>query len=242
MAKRFIDQFDVILLDLGHTFMFDADQFGDPEAFVRTYAAVGGRTLAPDRVKEVLDQLIARTFALYPDERYMERFPSVLEVLREVPSATGLAEEELGYLAAVFARHEIGTVTDEYIDILKALRKTHRLGLVSNIFSPSDLFVRLFEERGLRPLFDVLVFSSDVGAIKPSPTIFEQALRAFECPRCRIVHVGDRFERDVTGAKSVGIGAVWITAEPVPPPGACCRPDCTVTDLRELLTLPEDKP
>ena len=44
MGKRFIDGFDIILLDMGSTFMFDVDRFSADEDFGATYRTVGGRT------------------------------------------------------------------------------------------------------------------------------------------------------------------------------------------------------
>lgn len=38
MHTRFIDQFDVVLLDVSHTFMFDVDRFSDAEDYGATYA------------------------------------------------------------------------------------------------------------------------------------------------------------------------------------------------------------
>ena len=48
MHTRFIDQFDVVLLDMSHTFMFDVDRFSDTEDYAATYRQVGGNLLSDE--------------------------------------------------------------------------------------------------------------------------------------------------------------------------------------------------
>ncbi len=115
------------------------------------------------------------------------------------------------------------------------LHETHPLGLVSNIWAPSEPFHDALAEAGVHDLFDVLVFSSDHGHIKPSTYLFELALAAFDVAPARAVYVGDNHKRDVGGAKAAGMGAVWIndgTRERGP---GVPEPDLTIGDLRELL-------
>ena len=45
MPPRFIDKFEVILLDMVRTFMFDADRFSVADDFAATYRRIGGHTL-----------------------------------------------------------------------------------------------------------------------------------------------------------------------------------------------------
>ena len=78
------------------------------------------------------------------------------------------------------------------------------------------------------------MFSSDVGAIKPSPVIFEEALRAIDVPAERVLYVGDNYKRDVAGARGVGIDSVWISSDQTPPAGFDCVPNLIVADLQEL--------
>ncbi len=46
MPPRFIDRFEVILLDMVRTFMFDADRFSVADDFAATYRRIGGHTLS----------------------------------------------------------------------------------------------------------------------------------------------------------------------------------------------------
>ncbi len=77
-----------------------------------------------------------------------------------------------------------------------------RLGLISNF----DL--RLYEIlKHLRvlDLFEHIVVSSQVGADKPSPRIFEEALRRFQVAPAELLHVGDDEVADGQGPRAVGM-------------------------------------
>lgn len=235
MAKRFIDNYDVILLDMGNTFMFDCDRFGDLDALQATYEQCGGKRLKEGGAGRILADVMVCMERHAANLAHRASFPSLLQMLCEQPDVAGLPAEELGCLVRAFASHEAGTIPASHVDVLHCLARTHRLGLVSNILAPSDVFRAAFEEAGIAELFETRIWSSDVGVWKPCPAIFGHALQAFEgVPRQRIVHVGDSFKSDVGGARGVGIGAVWISPDSSLPEGSACRPDLIVSDLRDL--------
>ncbi len=97
------------------------------------------------------------------------------------------------------------------------------------------------ERADIRALFEVCVFSSDHGHLKPSPYPFLQAIAAFTVERARLLFVGDSLRRDIAGAKAVGLSTVWIKAEqnnpnvPNVPNAQSPIPDLVVQDLRDLL-------
>ena len=166
--------------------------------------------------------------------RYAD-YLTVIECLRTLHEAEGLPEDELARLVDVFAAHEMGTVPEAHAAALHGLRETHRLGLISNIWAPSEPFRRALAEAGVVDLFDVTVFSSDHGHIKPSAYLFELALEAFDVPPHRVVYVGDNHKRDVGGAKAAGLAAVWINDGTRQPAPGVPEPDLTIGGLRELL-------
>ncbi len=57
------------------------------------------------------------------------------------------------------------------------------------------------------PVFQQIVSSCDLGCGKPDPRIFLEAARRLGRPAAEILHVGDRWELDVVGAKAAGFGA-----------------------------------
>ncbi len=237
MTLRFIDDYDVILLDMGNTFMFDADRFHDAAEIASTYRSQGGTLLAGDKVASIIAQMEEIALRYSRDAEYFERFPQMAEVLREVPKAAGLPGEEMERLVRVYSLQEAGTISPESVAVLRQLRRTHAIGVVSNVWAPSSFFRRVFDEVGVTDLFSVIVFSSDLGVIKPSPLIFREALAAFDAPQERIVYVGDSFKRDVAGAAAVGISSVWISNDGQIPAGFDCRPNLIVRSLADLLAV-----
>ena len=235
MTPRLIDNYCVILLDVSNTFMFETNRFEDPAGIARTYAAQGGVLLNAEQVAGAIAALFTAGLGYARNPDFYDRFPPILDMLRDLPETAALPEDELHRLVRVFALHERGFVPPEYAATLRQLGETYRLGVVSNIWAPSNVFFEAFEQAGITDLFDVVVFSSDVGAIKPSPVLFDKALGTFDVPRDRIVHVGDSFKRDVAGARAVGIDTVWISSDTEIPEGYGCRPNLIVKDLAELV-------
>jgi FMN phosphatase YigB (HAD superfamily) len=230
-----LERYDVVLLDMGNTFMFDCDRFGDADALARTYAALPGAALAPPRAAAILADLCEHSLRVSRDPRNNEAFPSVMQMLRQMPAAGELDDAEGGRLCEVFARHELGRIPLEHAAAVRSLARTRRLGLISNVWSPGDVFRRALDEAGIRCAFVCTVFSSDAGIIKPSPRIFDLALARFDVPRERVVYVGDSFKRDIAGASAAGIDSVWLTRDPTIPEGLACRPTWIVPNLLSLL-------
>ena len=98
---------------------------------------------------------------------------------------------------------------------------------------------------GLEELFDAVAISEEVGAEKPSARPFEVALERLGLPReaaGRVVMVGNRLERDVRGARALGMTAVWIDVRPryrKMPAEPAEQPDHVIHAPLELLEVRE---
>jgi putative hydrolase of the HAD superfamily len=73
---------------------------------------------------------------------------------------------------------------------------------------------------GLAPLLHGAVTSAEAGVAKPDPAIFARALALAGVPASRAVHVGDRLDEDVGGARAAGIEPVLIVRDGHPQPAA----------------------
>ncbi len=237
MPSRFIDKFEVILLDMVRTFMFDADRFSVADDFAATYRRIGGRTLSDGEVRRIIVTVFDTMLMDSLNSLWHARFPSVLSYLETLPLSKELPKYELGLLEHVFALHEIGEIPATHAAALCWLRETHKLGVVSDIWSRSDLYLQEFERAGVRELFDVIVFSSDYGHLKPSRYLFTKAIEAFAADRVKVVFVGDSLRCDIAGAKAVGLSAIWINADRETVEESVPSPDLEIRDLRELLEL-----
>jgi putative hydrolase of the HAD superfamily len=89
------------------------------------------------------------------------------------------------------------------LELLQDLRRTwYRLGIISNF----DLRLHdILRQVGVLDLFEHIVLSSQVGAEKPSPRIFEEALRRFAVEPAELLHVGDEEKADGDGARAFGM-------------------------------------
>ena len=236
MRDRFIDQFDVILFDMGRTFMFNVDRFSDSENYGETYRQSGGNELSDKRVQQIISTLFNNMMHDYKDPAFMTCFPSVQNYLKKLSDVKQLPQEELKLLGHVFAKHEIGTISEKHADVLNRLHKTHKLGVISNIWSKSDYYVEKFKEVGIYHLFDIIVFSADYGHIKPSPLLFKKAIEAFAVACHKMVYVGDNLKRDVVATKVLGLSAIWLDIGRSSLDEIDIRPDLIIHDIEELLS------
>ncbi len=86
---------------------------------------------------------------------------------------------------------------------------------ITNTSRRAESWDRFFQAAG-GPSFHFLVTSSEVGCPKPSPVIFREAAHRLDMAPQEILHVGDRWDLDVMGARSSGMGralyrGLWST-------------------------------
>src|SRR5581483_7387899 len=108
--------------------------------------------------------------------------------------------------------------------VLGALRRSFRLGVVSNFYGNLD---RILEEAGMKGTVEVIVDSSRVGIFKPDPRIFQCALRELGANPSDTAMIGDSLEKDCGPARSLGLRTVWYH----PGRSASARSD-TLADFR----------
>ncbi|MGA8657795.1 MAG: HAD-IA family hydrolase [Chthoniobacterales bacterium] len=91
------------------------------------------------------------------------------------------------------------------------LEELYRLGLRLGIVSNFDRrLYGVLDDLGIRGYFEQVVISSEVGADKPSPRIFQVALDRFQVQPEEMVHVGDDDATDGAGACAAGIPALIV--------------------------------
>ena len=116
--------------------------------------------------------------------------------------------------------------------MLTSLRGKYKLGIVSNFAIPECVF-KLLKTSSLDELFEVVVVSAAVNKRKPSPEIFESALKTLGVSAAEAVFVGDTIDADIEGAKAVGMSAIYVERR-VQKESEKCSPDQTVKSLSEL--------
>jgi putative hydrolase of the HAD superfamily len=108
-----------------------------------------------------------------------------------------------------------------------------KLGVISNTGrTPGRVLRCLLDDAGLLPCFDVLAFSDEVGARKPSAEIFRRVLDHVGVDPAGGVHIGDDAMADVAGARDVGMRAIHYVPDR-------SRPAATADGvLRRFVDLP----
>lgn len=69
---------------------------------------------------------------------------------------------------------------------------------------------RALANLGLAQFFDAVVTSQDMGASKPDPALFREALRRIGVPPDQAVMVGNDVDRDIAGAMRMGLRAILV--------------------------------
>ncbi len=91
-------------------------------------------------------------------------------------------------------------------------------------------------QAGLAEYFDVRVISSDYGFRKPDRRLFAKALQLLDARPSEAIYVGDNLYRDIAGAQSAGIRAVFVQRHSQQEVAdGQCAPDLAVRNLDELV-------
>lgn len=126
-----------------------------------------------------------------------------------------------------FAQPQAWHLFDDVLPVLDELASHDiRMAIVSNW---DERLRPLLARLGLASYFDVIVPSCEVAFHKPSPVVFEQAIRKLGLPPERILHVGNHYAQDVEGARSAGMQSLQIVRS---------RPRAALHEISTLLELP----
>lgn len=216
-----------------------------------------GGTLTPWRPIDYLEAWRSYADVLHPgDAAQATRVASVIHAAEE--AAWRLARDEhraftIGQVlqTAQAPNHEDGfaayrtywdrsTYTDpEAAPLLKALRaKGLRIGVLSSTPWPATWHEEVLARDGVLDLFHACVWSSDLEYTKPHEVAFRAAMAAVgvEDP-AECVYVGDRLYDDISGAKAVGMRAVFVPHSVIPASQQVpvdVRPDAVIQRLSDL--------
>ena len=109
------------------------------------------------------------------------------------------------YFEAVYAHFAEPGVWKAFPDVPGALARFREAGYRLGIISNFDRRLRkVLADLGLAASFEHIIISSEVGADKPDPRMYAEALRLFGVPAGRALHVGDDPRKD-WGAERVGL-------------------------------------
>ncbi len=103
---------------------------------------------------------------------------------------------------AHFAEPSVWRIYPEVPEVLATLSKKTRIGVISNF----DKRLRaILDGLGVLGFFEHVILSSEAGADKPDPRIFELALATMGVPADHALHVGDDPVHDWEAASAAGM-------------------------------------
>ena len=132
----------------------------------------------------------------------MECFPSLADF---ITTHSGVPASEHEAIAMTIARHEVGKVPAWAALALRSVAEKSAIAIVSNVWAPSHCWKEELVASGIAPILATAIFSTEVGAIKPSARPFLAALDAVGASPDEVLFVGDSLERDILPAKKLGM-------------------------------------
>ena len=226
-----------VFFDFGGTLM---DYESDRKAHTEMMKTFRKRYGVKERVEELTDELnrFIGTLNRNPSgaklilgrEIIRRSFEHVMQQLG-LPSS----EEEYLWFHQVYLdkHHTHLRLYPEAEGVLRVLReKGLHIGLISDI--DHEFMIDTLTRFGIIEYFDALTSSEEAGTWKPDPYIFQLALSKAGCAGPESIHIGDNLERDIKGAKSMGMTAIWF---PNSPAASSDIPDYTIDNLHEILEI-----
>jgi putative hydrolase of the HAD superfamily len=220
------DRLAAVLFDFGGT--LDGD--GVPwKARVSRFYREEGVTVAPDAFDPIFyaaDDALVGTVA-----RTLSFRETVHRLVEGVARGLGTSDPRLVDRVATRFVDEALQIARRNADLLTALGRRYRLGVVSNFYGNLG---SVCDDCGLGPLFEIVVDSEHVGIRKPDPGIFRIGLDALGLAPAAAVFVGDSATRDMAGARAMGLPHVWLLAGTAVDAAPCCPGDRVIRSLPEL--------
>ncbi len=186
---------------------------------------------------EVRDQLYNETEENFEEPHFNIRISRVLERFGyDLDASSSVLVKATEAFADEFMRHV--SLDADAKDVLPGLQQKFSLGMISNFAIP-ECVGKILDKYSLRGFFDVILISGAINKRKPSPEVFEKALKTLDVDAPESVFVGDMLGLDIRGAKSVGMKSILIARRPLDGP-LDYKPDYIIKDLKELPPLLND--
>ena len=88
-----------------------------------------------------------------------------------------------------------------------AKQKNIRIGIATDM--TAYIQYKKLERLDVLSQIDFIVTSEEVGVEKPHPKFFERCMEKAECGLDEVVMIGDNWNKDIIGARSIGMKALW---------------------------------
>lgn len=200
-----------ILFDCYSTLIDIKTDEGKPEVFdhLSRYLQYYGATMDSQKLKRAFESE-KKKFLQTEKERYPEVDLEIVfnHILREEGLANAALAESCCKLFRVLSRERLQLFPDT-LPVLEAIRQE---GYSLAVVSDAQKSFCLDEGRilGIESFFDHIVLSTHFGFRKPDSRLFSIACNLLEVTPPEAVFVGDHPDKDVSGAKQIGMSVILI--------------------------------
>jgi putative hydrolase of the HAD superfamily len=224
-----------IFFDLDDTLVDDTISTEEcAESVAREVA--GGRGLAPaDLAKAYLDAAIAFWEGLEPGTSRSRHVGIRRTMWRAALHSLNVDDDALAVALAKrydAVRAERVEYYPDAVPVLTSLHGRYRLAIITNGFA--ETHKARIAPLQLGRFFDHVVMAGDLEMVKPDPAVFHYAMGLLGVGPNESIMVGDRFNRDITGAQAAGMRAIWMNVRAEPMPAGANPPDAVIANLSEL--------
>lgn len=115
------------------------------------------------------------------------------------------------FFKALYAYFETAAPWFVYPEVPAVLAQWRSQGIELGILSNFDSrLYSVLDALDLAKFFTSITISTEIGAAKPSPTIFTAGLKKHNCAAIAAWHIGDSYQEDYEAAQAVGIQGIWL--------------------------------
>lgn len=197
-----------VTFDLWGTLILDSSQYERNLARKREdllYAALGGKASRED-IRVAMDcarsgiEKMRETMKDVPTSEHIRLLQAFLKVDSDLEHA---------YAGAILCM--LPSLNPYSHEVLTRVKSIAKVGLISNTgITPGRVLRKALSDLGIWSLFDVGLFSNEVGYLKPHPKIFKEASRELGVSLNEMLHVGDDRITDIEGASAVGMHTLLV--------------------------------
>lgn len=120
------------------------------------------------------------------------------------------------------------------IDVLDYLKPKYNMALISNGFT--EVQYTKINNSGLKPYFDKIFLSEELGYQKPDVRFFEAAKDIMKFNSETTLVIGDNFDTDIVGANNAKIDSLFFQRDTIVDRDMSI-PKFVITDLNELVDI-----
>lgn len=231
-----------VIFDVGDTLLTQEPLVGSPSN--RRGAAAIAPLVRPFLATELTDEQLAESLGEGLQEALVEAYrhecalPDAHRVFAEVFDAMDWepSSEAIDVLMPAYFQpwFEAMQPLPQAARVLQLLREAGlRTAAIANLLYGEDLLIERLRMLGLAAYLDALVFSTELGWLKPHPAPYRAATQRLGMSPQSLVMVGDDWEIDVRAPQRLGIRTIWLRSADLRPRDESAT--AVIDDLGDLI-------